>query len=112
MVEEQSQVKIIFSQDGGGTFDEPIRIDEGNAIGRVDVVMLDADNAMVSWMEGTDIKAVKVNRNGTKESPIVIATSSESRSSGFPQMTKSGNELIFAWTDDMEKKVKTAVIKL
>ena len=74
--------------------------------------MLDADNAMVSWMEGTDIKAVKVNRNGTKESPIVIATSSESRSSGFPQMTKSGNELIFAWTDDMEKKVKTAVIKL
>lgn len=112
MVDEQSQVKIIFSQDGGGTFDEPIRIDEGKAIGRVDVVMLDADNAMVSWMEGTDIKAVKVNRNGTKESPIVIATSSESRSSGFPQMTKSGNELIFAWTDDEEKKVKTAIIKL
>ncbi|MEP2669155.1 MAG: hypothetical protein ABJH04_09175 [Cyclobacteriaceae bacterium] len=44
--------------------------------------------------------------------PIVIASSSESRASGFLQMTKSGNELIFAWTDDKEKKVKTARIKL
>lgn len=112
MVDEQSQVKIIFSQDGGETFDEPIRIDEGKAIGRVDVAMLDTDNAMISWMEGTDIRAVKVNRSGTKETPVIIATSSESRSSGFPQMTKSGNELIFAWTDDADKKVKTGSIKL
>lgn len=112
MVDEQSQVKIIFSQDGGETFDEPIRIDEGKAIGRVDVAMLDTDNAMISWMEGTDIRAVKVNRNGTKETPVVIATSSDSRSSGFPQMTKAGNELIFAWTDDADKIVKTASIEL
>jgi len=78
----------------------------------VDVVMLDKDNAMVSWMEGTDVKAVKVDRNGSTGTPIVIATSSESRSSGFPQMTKAGNDLIFAWTDDAEKKVKVASIKL
>lgn len=110
--EEVAQVNVIFSNDGGATFEKPIRIDDGKAIGRVDVVMLDKDNAMVSWMEGTDIKAIKVNRNGSKETPVVIATSSESRSSGFPQMTKSGNELIFAWTDDAEKKVKVASIKL
>lgn len=112
MVDEQAQVKIIFSQDGGETFDEPIRIDDGKAIGRVDVVMLDTDNAMVSWMEGTDIRAIKVNHDGTRGTPVTIATSSESRSSGFPQMTKAGNELIFAWTDDEEKKVKVASIKL
>jgi hypothetical protein len=109
---EMAQVNVIFSNDGGATFEKPIRIDDGKAIGRVDVVMLDKDNAMVSWMEGTDIKAIKVNRNGSKGTPIVIATSSESRSSGFPQMTKSGNELVFAWTDDAEKKVKVASIKL
>ena len=110
--EEVPQVNVIFSKDGGETFEKPIRIDEGKAIGRVDVVMLDKDNAMVSWMEGTDIKAVQVNRNGSKGTPVVIATSSESRSSGFPQMTKSGNELIFAWTDDAEKQVKVASVKL
>lgn len=109
---EVAQVNVIFSSDGGETFGKPVRIDEGKAIGRVDVVMLDADNAMVSWMEGTAIKAVKVNRNGSKENPVVIATSSESRSSGFPQMTKTRNELIFAWTDDSEKKVKVASLKL
>ncbi len=110
--EKIPQVNVIFSTDGGATFEKPIRIDEGKAIGRVDLVMLDADNTMVSWMEGTDIKAVKVNRNGSKGTPVVVATSSESRSSGFPQMTKSGNELIFAWTDDTEKKVKVASLKL
>ena len=108
----EAQVNLIFSMDGGATFENPIRIDEGQAIGRVDVAMLDTENAMVSWMEGTDIKAMKINRNGSKGTPVVVATSSESRSSGFPQMTKSGNELVFAWTDDTEKKVKVASLKL
>lgn len=109
---EVAQVNVIFSTDGGANFEKPIRIDEGKAIGRVDIVMLDKDNAMVSWMEGTDIKAVKVNRDGSKGTPVVVATSTESRSSGFPQMTQSGNEVIFAWTDDTEKKVKVASLQL
>jgi hypothetical protein len=110
--EEKSSVKVIFSNDGGKTFDEPIQIDEGKSIGRVDVVMLDADHAMVSWMEGSAIKAVKVNRDGSKETSITVASTSDSRSSGFPQMTKSGNKLIFAWTDDKEKNIKTASIPI
>lgn len=107
-----AQVNVIFSTDGGATFGKPIRIDEGKAIGRVDLLMVDGDHAMVSWMEGTEIKAAKVNRDGSKENSVVIATSSDSRSSGFPQMTKSGDELIFAWTDDGEKRVKVASVKL
>jgi hypothetical protein len=109
---EIAQVNAIFSTDGGANFEKPIRIDEGKAIGRVDLVMVDKDNAMVSWMEGTDIKAVKVNRDGSKGTSVLIASTSDSRSSGFPQMTKSGNELFFAWTDDAEKKVKVASIQL
>lgn len=112
MEDDQASVKLIFSKDGGETFDVPIRIDEGKPIGRVDVLMLDEENAMVSWMESSDIKAMKVNINGKKETPIVVASSSDSRSSGFPQMTKSNNEIIFAWTDDNEKKVKVASLKL
>lgn len=108
----EAQVNVIFSTNGGESFGEPIRIDEGKPIGRVDVVLLDADHAMVSWMEGTTIKAMNVNRDGSKGVPVVIATSSESRSSGFPQMTKAGNELIFAWTDDAGKKVKVASLQL
>jgi len=110
--EGNAAVNVIFSVDGGASFGEPVKIDEGKAIGRVDVVMLDADHAVVSWMEGADIKAVKVNRDGTKGNSFAIASSSDARSSGFPQMTKSGNKLIFAWTDDKEKIIKTASVSL
>ena len=110
MQENKAQVKIIFSDDGGATFKEPIQVDEGKPIGRVDVVMLNEKTAMISWMEGSIIKALKVNSDGTKGKPIIIATSSDSRSSGFPQMTKAGNSLIFAWTDSKSKKIKLASI--
>lgn len=106
--EKNSQVNLIFSEDGGATFHAPIRIDEGKGIGRVDVVMLDEKNAMVSWMEGAVIKAMKVSSNGKKGSSIIVSSSSESRSGGFPQMTKSGDQIIFAWTDDKKKTIKVA----
>jgi hypothetical protein len=110
--EGNANVRVIFSSDGGATFGESVKLDECKAIGRVDVVMLDDDNAMVSWMEGAEIKAVKVNRDGTKGSSMSIASTSDARSSGFPQMTKSGNKLIFAWTDDKDKNIKTASLSL
>lgn len=110
--DKNAQVNIVFSADGGGTFGAPIRIDEGNGIGRVDVVILDEKSAMVSWMEGSVIKAAKVYKDGKKEPSIIIASSSESRSSGFPQMTKSGTGLIFAWTDDKVKSIKVATLSL
>ncbi|HEU5165616.1 MAG TPA: sialidase family protein [Chitinophagaceae bacterium] len=110
--DKNGEVKLIFSKDGGETFGKPIRIDDGNTIGRVDAVMIDSTTAMVSWMESGNIKAAKVHNDGTKENSILIASSSDKRSSGFPQMTKSGNRLIFAWTDDKEKTVKVGMIVL
>jgi hypothetical protein len=112
MPDKKAQVNLIFSEDGGATFKKPIRIDEGKPIGRVDLVMLDSATAMVSWMEGSSIKAVKVQADGKKEASIVIASSSDKRSSGFPQMTKAGNKLFFAWTDDKEKTIKVASFTL
>jgi hypothetical protein len=106
--DKKGQIHIIFSQDGGASFGSPIRIDEGEGIGRVDVLILDEKTAMVSWMEGAVIKAARVHTDGKKEPSITIASSSESRGSGFPQMTKSGNRIIFARTDDRIKKIHVA----
>jgi len=82
------------------------------ALGRVDIVLLDGKSAMVSWMEGSVIKAAKVYNDGKKEPSMIIASSSESRSSGFPQMTKSGNQVIFAWTDDKTKTIRISNLAL
>ena len=112
MKDKKGQVKVVFSEDGGNSFKEPVRIDEGNAIGRIAIVMLDNKTAMVSWMEGPQIKAVRVHADGTKEPSILISSSSESRSGGFPQMTKSGDNLYFAWTDNKEKTIKVAKLSL
>lgn len=112
MPDKNGQVNLLFSENGGETFSKPIRIDEGKPIGRVDVLMLNENSAMVSWMEGADIKAVRVNKNGTKETSMIIASSTESRSGGFPQMTRAGNKLIFAWTDSKEKNIKVAELVL
>ena len=109
--EGKSKVNIIFSKDGGASFGTPVQIDEGSAIGRVDIVMLDDETVFASWMEGTSIKAVKVHADGTKEPSITIATSSEARSSGFPQMTRYNDTVLFAWTDDKEKNIKVASVK-
>ncbi len=110
--DKKGQVSVIFSQDGGANFGSPIRVDEGQGIGRVDIVMLDEKTAMVSWMEGAAIKAAKIYADGTKEPSITIASSSQSRSSGFPQMVRSGKSLVFAWTDEKLKKINTAQLDL
>ena len=110
--DKNAQVNISFSGNGGKNFDPPIRISEEKPIGRVDVVLLDSQTAMVSWMEGAVIKAAKVHSDGRKELSTIIAESSASRSSGFPQMTRSGNTMIFAWTDDFSKSIKVARLAL
>ena len=106
--EKEPQVKIAFSENGGETFSDPVRVDEGRSIGRVDLELMNEETAMVSWMEGSEIRCRKVHRTGDRDSSIIISQSSDQRSSGFPQMTRSGDQVIFAWTDDKEKRVKTA----
>jgi len=109
---DTAHVNVLFSSDGGATFGKAIRVDEGSAIGRVDILLVDAETALVSWMEGTAIKVAKIHASGTKEQSINVATSSEARSSGFPQMTRNGNQVLFAWTDDKEKTIKVATLSL
>jgi hypothetical protein len=112
MPDNKPVVNVIFSHDGGETFSSPIKVDEGSALGRVDVVLTDSQTAVVSWMEGMVIKARTVQGNADLGTSFTVASSSEARSSGFPQLTKVGESLLFAWTDDSEKTVKTALINL
>ncbi len=112
------KVNIIFSNDSGANFDTPIQIDNGKPIGRVDVTLLDEDNALVSWMESTEndaeIKVVKVNKNGTKQTPLIITSLSASRASGFPQLEIVNDTVYVAWNDitDDISSIKIASVSL
>ncbi|RYY15729.1 MAG: exo-alpha-sialidase [Chitinophagaceae bacterium] len=109
---DTGEVKLAFSGNGGKSFGIPIKVSESNANGRVDMVLLDKATAIVSWMEGSVIKAAKIHKDGTKDASVVVAESSEARSAGFPQMTKSGSGLMFAWTDNKSKSIKIASMEL
>ena len=112
------KVNIIFSNDSGKSFGTPIQIDNGKPIGRVDVALLDDNNALVSWMEssenGAEIKVVKVNSNGAKQKPLIAASLSAARSSGFPQMEVFNDTVYFAWNDVSENQpvIKMARIEI
>ncbi|MBJ2174519.1 hypothetical protein JBL43_09740 [Aureibaculum sp. A20] len=97
------KVNLIFSSNNGRNFDKPIQIDNGKPIGRVDVALLDKDNALVSWMETkkdeAEIKILKVHKDGTKSEPITIANISAARASGFPQLEVVKGIIYVAWTD-------------
>jgi hypothetical protein len=112
MENKKGKVSVVFSDDGGISFTQPLILAADSTQGRVDLVMLDENTAVVSWMEGEIILAVKVYADGKKETPVVIAITSEKRSSGFPQMTKAGDKILFAWTDDTSKKIKVAALGL
>jgi hypothetical protein len=115
-VNDQPKVKAIFSTDGGETFGQPIEIDDGNALGRVDIVMLDSGGALVSWLERTDqgaeVRARAVQPDGSRQPSIVIGSTGAETSSGFPRMKRADRTIMFAWTDSSQIRVRTAVLDL
>lgn len=101
---DSAKVKVAFSADAGATFGVPVRVDEGQPAGRVDIALLRDGSALVSWIErtGGDTAEVRVRRvaaDGTPAPAITVATSSAARASGFPRMIIRGGDAIFAWTE-------------
>lgn len=101
--QQKPRVQLAFSNDGGAEFAAPIKIAAGNVLGRVDVLLLDKNTAIVSWVESKDkktkLKAVKVSSTGEQSAPVTIAKMNGSRKSGFPQMELVNDRIHFAWTD-------------
>ena len=102
MAGDSARVQLAFSHDGGKTFGPRVRVDDGQALGRVDVVLLSKNRAVVSWLENgeedAEIRIRQVDSDGTVSVSQVVATTSASRASGFPRMAFNGEHLFFAWT--------------
>ena len=117
MPDGKPEVKVAFSNDSGASFSLPVRVDDGEPLGRVDLVLLSGKQALVSWLEKTDtgaaIKAIKVNQDGKIDHSLLVASSAASRQSGFPVMAKSKGQIVFAWTDtDSVTRVKSAIMNI
>jgi len=110
-------VKIAFSKDAGATFSQPILVDDGESLGRVDTVLLADGSALVCWLSGNvergAIKVRRVRADGSLGPVAEVARTDISRSSGFPRMARLGDEVHFAWTEfGTPSHVRTAVADL
>ena len=116
--DDKGQAYAAFSTDAGRTWGTPIRLDDQTSLGHVDVEMLDDGSAVATWGEFADDRSQfrmrRVEPSGMRSRSITI--SGDSRVSGYPRVARSGNELVFAWTEGAEgegmQRVRGAFAKL
>lgn len=114
---EKSQVKVVLSNDGGETFGSPITIDDGQPIGRVDIVFTAPGEVLVSWIEQVgeqgEIRLASVNSSGKMGESMTATTTGISRQSGFPILDKYKGKYLLAWTSGEEQStVRTLTFSL
>ena len=93
--------KYAYSVDGGTTFSEPIKLNTGTSLGRVDVEIFKGISYLTWMQKGEDetlLKLASFEGNKQIHQPKRVARLNESRSTGFPQMERVGDALLFAWT--------------
>jgi hypothetical protein len=106
---------VAFSQDAGKTWGNAIRVDDEGSLGRVDIETLDDGSAIASWVEfagdRSRFKIRRVTASGQRSEAVEVPGAG--RVSGYPRMTRVGNELILAWTEsEGGQHVKGAIGRL
>ncbi|SUZ77554.1 uncharacterized protein METZ01_LOCUS30408, partial [marine metagenome] len=108
-------VRMIRSDDDGRSFGSPVMIDANSPVGRVDIDFLDGGDAVVSWMGKNDrdegALLWRVISNTGRLGPLrTVTRMSTRRNAGFPQMSRVGDGLLFAWTDTSRdaSRIRTA----
>ena len=101
--QDKGRAYVAFSDDGGATFGKAIQVDDGKPIGRLDVVLLDEQTALVTWLEqtaaGGEIRARRVFHDGRIAPAMKIADTTTARAAGFARIARAGREVYFAWTE-------------
>lgn len=110
---DRPRVQIAFSEDSGAAFGDPVVVDDGSVLGRVDVVVAEAGGAWVSWVsqvgDHAEIKVQQVSSAGPTGEPRVVAETSAARASGFPRLDRLGERLFMAWVEVDEDRSASRV---
>ena len=113
---ENPIVNLSFSKSNGDSFSTPIKINDHDAIGRVDVAFLNEQEVIVSYMEGDDVgtylRIKKVSINGKVSEPITISKIDGGRNTGVPQLEIFNSEIFIVWTVFADEKNQLKSVKL
>lgn len=103
LVENLPRVQVMFSTDGGETFEEPVRVDSGLPTGKPDLAWLPGGSVLVAWLEGrpgarTEIVMREVSPDGTMRQTVDLTTPRPAPS-GRPQLAGVADGALVAWTE-------------
>jgi len=97
--QDQPEVQLAFSEDEGSTFAPPMRIDEGNVVGRAQVVLLPGRSTLAFWLEGKHGTARLLGRlirdNKKPEAPFEVARGA---GLGYPHAVRVGKNVLITWS--------------
>ena len=95
-------VNVSFSKNNGNSFGAPVKVNDHDAIGRVDVSFLNDKEVIVSYMEvddiGTYLRIKKVSFDGKISEPITISKIDGGRNTGVPQLEIIDSDIFIVWT--------------
>lgn len=109
--QDQPAVNLAFSDDGGATFSAPSRVDKGNPVGRVQVVLLPERAAVAFWLERfsgtTQLLARTVHEDGAMDEPIEVSRGSDL---GYPHAARAAGGVLITWAEgDAVRRVHVAM---
>jgi hypothetical protein len=98
---------VAFSEDAGRSFGAPVGIDDGDPMGRVDVLLLKSGDALVSWMErageaGAEVRLRRVSADGHAGPSRSAGPIDPGRQGGFPRMARAGGTVLLGWSEPGE----------
>ena len=109
-------VNVSFSKNNGNSFGAPVKVNDHDAIGRVDVSFLNDEEVIVSYMEvddiGTYLRIKKVSFDGKISEPITISKIDGGRNTGVPQLEIIDSEIFIVWTIFLDGMNQLKSIKL
>ena len=112
---DSAAVQVSISGDGGASWGEALRLDDGAPVGHVGVAILDDGRVVTSWVETVgDAAAIRVRAVGPggRTASRTVATVEAGRAGGIPRVAALGSRALVAWTDPVEAAVRTAVVGL
>jgi hypothetical protein len=103
---DTNRVHVARSTDGGATFGPPLRVDDGDPIGRVSLVLDAKGLPVVAWLEQrtpqeAEVLLRRVHVDGlalAARETHVLARTSGARPSGFPRLARVADTLFATWT--------------
>lgn len=109
------RVKVALSKDAGASFGAPAIIDSDSPLGRVDIVLDENGDALITWVaaegKAAAIRLARVTARGRRGTSIKIAGTEMSRAGGFPRLARSGSTLVVTWVESGEpSRIRAATL--